>query len=340
MRSAQARMTKGRRSRYSVVRILVPQSRFMSAALQILFAGSGEFGLPTLDALRQRHEIVRVYTQPDRPAGRGKHLKATAVAEFAARRNLPLTKTDSLGSQTLAPADVLVVIAFGQKISQAVTKHPRLGAINLHASLLPKHRGAAPIHHALMNGERIVGNSVIRLARKMDAGAILGQSRLQVQDAETTGELHDRLAADGTGLVLRVLEELAAGTAIQREQDHAEAALAPKLARADAKLDFTRPAAQVAAKINALSPWPGCHVRLLEAAASREELALLRARFADGSADGTPGEITSAGHIACGDGSQLEVIELQPRGRRRMTLQAYRNGHPWREGMRLEPEQV
>lgn len=309
----------------------------MSAALQILFAGSGEFGLPTLDALRQRHQIVRVYTQPDRPAGRGKHLKPTAIAQFAAQSALPITKTANLSAEALPPADVLVVIAFGQKISQAAAHHGRLGAINLHASLLPKYRGAAPIHHALINGERSVGNSVIRLARKMDSGAILGQSQLQVKEAETTGELHDRLAADGPVLVLRVLDELASGKAIQHEQDHDQATAAPKLSRGDARLDFTRPAAEVAAKINALSPWPGCHVRLVEATEQRDEITLLRARPAAGAAGTAPGKIAAAGLVTCGDGSLLEVLELQPRGRRRMTLQAYRNGHPWRQGMRLEP---
>lgn len=309
----------------------------MPHSLRILFAGSGEFGLPTLDALRQRHQVVRVYTQPDRPAGRGKHLRATSIAQFAAEHDLPLTKTMNLGAEPLPPADVLVVIAFGQRISEAATRHARLGAINLHASLLPKYRGAAPIHHALMNGEKIVGNSVIRLARRMDSGAILGQSQLQVKDAETTGELHDRLAADGPMLVLRVLDELASGTAIQGEQDHDQATAAPKLSRADAGLDFTRSAAEVAARINALSPWPGCHVRLLEANAMRDEITLLRARPAAGSAAAAPGEIAAAALVACGDVSRLEVMELQPRGRRRMTLQAYRNGHPWREGMHLEP---
>jgi len=334
----------------------------MPDPLRILFAGSGAFGRPTLEALIQRHDVVCVYTQPDRPAGRGKKLTPTPIATFAQERGLDVLRTDNLNAERLPPADILVVIAFGQKISDAVTRHPRLGAINLHASLLPKYRGAAPIHHALINGETVVGNSVIRLARKMDAGAILGQSRLEVRPTETTGELHDRLAEDGAPLVLRVLDELAAGTAVEREQDQAQATLAPKLSRADAVIDFTRPAPEVAAKINGLSPWPGCHVRLLDADGKQlDRLTLLRARVAEfdypaetvahnGAAlervppgrRGCPGPYGVAGRpafVGAGDGSQaVEILEVQPQGTRPMPLPAYRNGKPWESGMRLEPE--
>lgn len=307
----------------------------MPSRLRILFAGSGEFGRPALEALAARHDIVHVYTQPDRPAGRGRKLAPTPIAVFAEERGLPVTRTDNLNANPLPLADVLVVIAFGQRISEAVTRHPRLGAVNLHASLLPKYRGAAPIHHALINAESVVGNSVIRLARKMDAGAILGQSRLEVRPAETTGELHDRLAEDGAGLLLEVLEEIAAGTAIAREQDHAAATLAPRLSRADARIDFARPAAEVAARINGLSPWPGCHARLMDGGRQADEITLLRARPAALRAEGIPGELNERGEVVCSGGTAMEVLELQSRGRRRLALADYRNGHRWEAGMRL-----
>ena len=308
----------------------------MPLPLRILFAGSGQFGLPALEALAQRHEIVHVYTQPDRPAGRGRKLAATPVAHFAASRGLPLTKTADFNAEALPPADALVVIAFGQKISEAAARHPRLGAMNLHASLLPRYRGAAPIHHALLNGESVVGNSVIRLARRIDSGAILGQSRLTVREAETTGELHDRLAEDGAPLLLRVLDDLNAGTAVEREQDHSAATFAPRLSREDAKLDFSRPASEVAARINGLSPWPGCHARLTAGAAPVDEMTLLRAREVADPSDGGPGDIGAAGYVACASGTSLEVLELQPRGKKPMLLDAYRNGHPWGPGMHLK----
>ena len=167
-----------------------------SAPLQIIFAGSGEFGLPALQALLQAgHNLKHVYSQPDRPAGRGKKLTPTPISQFCLDHHLPLTRTDNINAETLPPADALVVIAFGQKIAPHVVDHAPLGAVNLHASLLPKYRGAAPIHRAILAGETVTGNSVIRLAQKMDAGALLGQSRLQIGQTETVGELHDRLAA-------------------------------------------------------------------------------------------------------------------------------------------------
>ena len=199
------------------------------ARLKIIFAGAGEFGAPTLKALLDAgHEVIRVITQPDRPAGRGRTLTPTPIGLLAEQLNLPAIKTSDINSLELPPADLLIVIAFGQKISEAVTHHARLGSINLHASLLPRHRGAAPINAAILSGDTITGNSVIRLAQKMDAGALLGQSSVTIGDIETAGELHDRLSVDGAPLVLRVVEELAAGTSNAIEQDAALATLAKK----------------------------------------------------------------------------------------------------------------
>ena len=297
--------------------------------LKIIFAGSGAFGLPTLKALAERHEVAAVYTQPDRPAGRGKKLTPTPIAAWADEHGLKAVRTERFNGEMLPPADALVVIAFGQKISQEQANHARLGAMNLHASLLPKYRGAAPIHHAVAAGETVVGNSVIRLAEKMDAGAILGQSELAVGASETTGELHDRLADDGPDLVLRVLDELAAGTAVERPQDEDDATLAPKLSREDALLNFNRPATAVAAKINGLSPWPGCRVTV-----EKQTLTLLRAEAVNGT--GAAGTLTDAGHIATPDGL-VEVLEVQPQGKRPMSLKDYKNGRPWPAGSTVSP---
>src|SRR4051812_10773947 len=148
---------------------------------QIIFAGSGEFGAPTLRALIDAgHDVVQVITQPDRPAGRGRALTPTPIAELASSRNLPLLKTPDINQEALPSADVMIVIAFGQKIGESIVQHPRLGSMNLHASLLPNYRGAAPINWAIIRGESSTGNSVIRLAPRMDAGAILGQSSTKI----------------------------------------------------------------------------------------------------------------------------------------------------------------
>src|SRR4051812_30281307 len=174
----------------------------MSGRGRIIFAGSGEFGLPSLRALLDGgFHLVQVVTQPDRPAGRGRALTPTPIGAFAAERNLPLLKTGDINTETLAAADLMVVIAFGQKIAPQVVDHARLGSINLHASLLPKHRGAAPINWAIISGDTVTGNSVIRLAQKMDAGAILGQSEVEIGELETAGGAEDRRGGGGAGWV-------------------------------------------------------------------------------------------------------------------------------------------
>ncbi len=304
--------------------------------LKLIFSGSGEFGLPTLRALLDTgHDIVQVVSQPDRPAGRGRTMTPTPIASFAASVKLPLLKTADINTETLPPADAMVVIAFGQKIGEPVVHHSRLGSVNLHASILPRYRGAAPINWAIIRGERVAGNSVIRLAPTMDAGAVLGQSSLEIGELETAGELHDRLAADGAPLVLKVLAQLADGTAIETPQDESEATIAPKMSRESSKLDFTRPAEEVARQIRGMYPWPGCRVRLADV--DGKELArvtLVRARPADG-ARSAPGTIEADGSISTADG-KLEIVELQPEGKKPMSLTAFRNGHRWDAKMRVE----
>ena len=303
--------------------------------LRLIFAGAGEFGALTLTALLDAgHDVVQVVSQPDRPAGRGRALTPTAISKIALERNLPLLRTTNINAESMPPADAMVVIAFGQKIAPHVVDHPRLGSANLHSSLLPKYRGAAPINAAVLNGDRVSGNSVIRLAEKMDAGDILGQSELAIGDSETAGELHDRLAIDGGPLMLRVLDELSRGIAVETPQDHAQATIAPKLTRESTRLDFPRSAVEIANQIRGLYPWPGCRVRLSGQDGSIARLTLVRAKPAAG-AGGTAGAIDVNGHIATSDGS-VEILEVQPEGKRPMPLQAYRNGHPWTAGMHIE----
>ncbi len=302
------------------------------APLSILFAGSGAFGEPTLRALVSAgHRVVRVYTQPDRPAGRGKKLTPTPLAVAAEGLALDVVRTADLDAEPLPPADVMVVIAFGQKIGPAAVDHPRLGSVNLHASILPRYRGAAPINWAMLGGDAITGNSVIRLAERMDAGAVLGQSELTIGPSETAGELHDRLAADGAPLVLRVLAALADGTAVEVSQDHAAATAAPKLSRQTATLDWTRPAAEVVRRINGLSPWPGCRVRLLDGDRPTATVTLLRAA-PGGPTTAAPGTLAGDG-VAAGDGRTVGVLTVKPEGGRELTPAEYRNGRPWRDGM-------
>jgi methionyl-tRNA formyltransferase len=306
--------------------------------MQIIFAGSGEFGLPSLKALRAAgHDILAIYTQPDRPAGRGRKLTPTPIAHYAESQQLPIHRTGDINAESLPPADAMVVIAFGQKIAPHVVNHPKLGCINLHASRLPKYRGAAPIHWAILGGETITGNSIIRLADKMDAGAVLAQSSIAIGELETTGELHDRLADDGASLATQVLDQLQRGTAVETPQDESQATIAKKLNRDASRIDFTRPAADIARQIRGLFPWPGCRVKLLDHQREIARLTLVRALAAISDAPNIPvGTLDKSGKVAAGAGT-LEIIELQPEGKRAMPLREFQNGHPWHSGMRLEP---
>jgi len=300
----------------------------------ILFAGSGEFGSPTLRALVDAgHKVIHVFTQPDRPAGRGKKLTCTPIASLAMELGLPVTRTADINAEPLPPADLLIVIAFGQKIAEPVVHHPRLGSLNLHSSLLPKYRGAAPINWAIINGDSVTGNSIIRLANKMDAGAILAQSTLTIGESETAGELHDRLATTGAPLMLSLVNQLQNGTAIEAEQDHSQATIAPKLSRETAMLDWTKPAGVLSRQINGLSPWPGCRVSLMDGDKEIAKLTLVRSRPAHSA--GEPGIIQSDGTIAAGDGKSVETVEVQPEGKRPMRLSDFKNGRPWHNGMRV-----
>jgi methionyl-tRNA formyltransferase len=304
--------------------------------LRIIFAGSGEFGLPTLRAmLAAGHELALVVSQPDRPAGRGRSLTPTPVAREALAGNLPLLRTGQINNQALPPADLMVVIAFGQKISQDACNRPRLGSLNLHASRLPLYRGAAPINWAICRGETHTGNSVIRLADRMDAGAVLAQSQLPIGPTETAGELHDRLAEDGGPLVLRVAEALATGTAAETPQDESRATAAPKLARDAARIDWGRPSADIARLIRGMSPWPGCRVAIRDpSGVVAGRVTLIRADTAAGQG-GAAGCINADGDVWAADGA-VRILEIQPEGKRTMPLAAYRNGHRWEAGMRLE----
>jgi methionyl-tRNA formyltransferase len=308
-------------------------------SFRIIFAGSGEFGLPTLRALVDAgHDVVQVVSQPDRPAGRGRELTPTPISKFAVERNLPLLRTQNINDEQLPPADLLVVIAFGQKIAPHVVDHARLGSVNLHSSRLPKYRGAAPINWAIINGETVTGNSIIRHAQKMDAGACLAQPEVKIIETETAGELHDRLAADGAALMTGFIEDLINEHVTEMPQDESLATMAPKLSRETSRIDWNRPEVAIANQIRGMYPWPGCRIRLIDkSGAEMVRATLCRARRTGAKGLRTePGVINDEGHIGVADGGSIEILELQPEGKRPMSLKDYRNGRPWEPGMRVE----
>lgn len=311
---------------------------------RLVFFGSGAFGLPTLRALSSTHEIAAVITQPDKPAGRGGRLTPTPIGAWAAE-NLPSTpllkpadvnEPSTLATIRAIPADTFVVIAFGQKLSPPLLADRF--AINLHASLLPRWRGAAPINAAILAGDPHTGNSVITLADRMDAGLILAQSRRPIEPLITAGELHDLLSEDGPPLVQSVLAQRDRGDLAPRTQDPALVTKARKLAKEDGALDFQLDADECRRRIHGLNPWPTVTVTFRS-----EPLKLLRARVAPApnagptGPTGPAGEILdpAAGLIACGRGTILQLIEVQPAGRRPMTWQEFANGKRPTAGERL-----
>lgn len=237
--------------------------------MRLLFFGSGAFGLATVKMLRARHELLAVVSQPDRPAGRKRVLTATPVAGWALENGVEVLRADDVNTDAFVrqiagyKADASVVIAFGQKLGEPLIEAMGALAVNLHASLLPKYRGAAPINWAMIDGERETGVSVIGLAQKMDAGPVYGEASLMIEPSETAGELHDRLSELGPGAIGKVLDDLAAGTLRPREQDHAKATKAPKMSKAIGTVGFDQASEAVRARVHGLTPWPGCRVNWL-----------------------------------------------------------------------------
>ena len=303
--------------------------------MRLVFLGSGAFGLPTLRALAQAHDVAMVVSQPDRPAGRSRQLTATPIAQWALEAGIALERPEDVNTaesvaaiRGLAP-DALVVIAFGQKLAPCLLED--LPAFNLHASLLPAYRGAAPINRAVIDGCTQTGVSVIALAQTMDGGEVFTQRTVEIDPQETAGELHDRLAQLGPEAIGSVLEALGEGQLEGLVQAEDAVCPAPKLSRAEATVHFDQTASQVRARVHGLTPWPGCDVLL-----GGKRLRLLRVRDRADQVDSPPGTLLEDGSLACSTGC-LEVLEVQPQGKKAMAFEAYRNGRSLPPGTLAEP---
>ena len=314
------------------------------ASVRAALLGGGSFGLPTFRRIRGGEvpglEIALVVSSPDRPSGRGLRTTATPVSQWARDEGLPLWCTadvndaESRARIAASGAQVLVIVSFGQKIGEPLLEG--MAAFNLHGSLLPAWRGAAPVQRALMSGERDVGVSVIGIAQRMDAGHVFATASTCVGDSENAGELHDRLAELGAQPMVRTLQSLvdrmrampgASGAAAMQmlpmaAQDEALATRARKLSRADAFVDLARSADSVRARINGLAPWPGCDAVISAPGSEDLPVKLLRARvIREGPAHeaGDVGRVSGRGTVTCGDG-EVEILEAQVPGGRAMTL--------------------
>jgi methionyl-tRNA formyltransferase len=295
--------------------------------VRLVYFGSGAFGLPTIDALRREYDIDLVVTQPDRPAGRRRTLTPTPIAAYAADHDLPTIRHERINEPEVIDqirrleADAFVVIAYGHKLGPALVGETF--AINLHGSLLPKYRGAAPINWAMINGETTTGVTVITLAQTMDAGAILDAASTPIDPMESAGELHERLADLGPLVVLRTLERHARGELKPRPQDESKSTRAPKLSKADGTVRFDQPARAVRCRVHGLTPWPGCTIALGE-----RTLKLLRVQEVDPNSpkNAKPGAVLDDRTIACLPGA-VKLLSVQPPGGKSMSFEAYCNGH-------------
>ncbi|MEZ6234485.1 MAG: methionyl-tRNA formyltransferase [Phycisphaerales bacterium] len=311
--------------------------------MRILFLGSGAFGLPTLAALAAAHQVVGVVTQPDRPAGRGRDLTPTPIGAWAGER-LPgavllkpenINETEMVARVRAIDADAWVVIAFGQKLGRPLLEDRF--SINLHASLLPRWRGAAPINAAILAGDAETGNSVITLADRMDAGEVLGTSRRAIEPRHTAGVLHDLLAADGPTLVLDVLARHATGTLRGQRQDESLATRAPKLSKADGWIDFGTTAAECRSRVHGLTPWPGVTAELDGIALKLVQVEAVgegQTDAASSARDGVPGAIVDAneGLVSCAGGTLLHLMRVTPAGKREMDWGEFARGRAIKAG--------
>jgi methionyl-tRNA formyltransferase len=315
--------------------------------MRIVFCGTPQFAVPSLKHLltQKDFEIVSVYTQPDRPRGRGQEISFSPVKEVAVAAGLDVQQAAKVRApeveehlRTLAP-DAIVIIAYGQIIPARLLPIPRLGWINLHASLLPKYRGAAPIQWAIASGETVTGNTTMRIDAGMDTGEMLLQEELRIGATETAPELAGRLAEAGAPLMAKTLRGLAKGELAGRAQNHAGATMAPMLKREDGRIEWGRTATEIYNRMRGFAPWPGAYTEF------RGQTCHLRGKpsnegkpVSNEGAVGEPGTILvekDLVNVACGGGSQLEITHVKQEGRKEILAGEFARGARVKNGERF-----
>lgn len=307
--------------------------------MRIVFMGTPDFAVGSLQALCEsgKHEIVGVVTQPDRPKGRGNKMLMTPVKEYALEQGLTVYQPQKVKTpefvQTLRELqpELIVVAAFGQFLSREILELPPHGCINVHASLLPKYRGAAPIQYAIIKGEKESGVTIMQMDIGMDTGAMLEKVVVPIAENTTMGELHDALREQGAALLLKVIDDIAAGTAVAEPQNDAEATYATLLDRSMEHIDWTKSAQEVHNLIRGFNPAPSTFTKL----PNGKSLKIWGSRLTDKKSEAAAGTVVEAGKhsffIACGSGV-LEITEVQPESKKRMAAQVFLNGRGVAEG--------
>ena len=297
--------------------------------MKLVFMGTPAFAVPTLDStVAAGHQVLAVFTQPDRPKGRGQHTGMPPVKEAALRLNLPVFQPERIRHPEVVEqlralaGDAMVVVGYGQIIPKTILDLPARGIINVHASLLPLYRGAAPIQWAIANGEKHTGVTTMRINEGLDTGDMLLQWETAIGSEETAPELGLRLAVAGAELLIRTLEQL--GSIVPKEQDDSQATYAPILKKEDGKIDWCLPAEQILNRIRGFDPWPGGYSFLAGKRFQIWKAALGDEKFA-------PSQLRAVGkrlYVGCGDGQSLELREIQLEGKKRMSANVFLNGFP------------
>ena len=306
--------------------------------MRVVFMGSPAFAVPCLEAVAAQHDVAVVVSQPDKPSGRGKRLRMPAVKVAAEQLGIPVMQPRSARDPEFATrirtlnADIGVVVAYGKILPPAILEAFARGCINVHASILPKYRGAAPIQWAIINGDQVTGVCIMQLDEGMDTGPVYATHTVPIAVGETYGQLSERLSVLGASALCAALPGIEDGSLTAVAQDASEASYAPMLKKADGIVDWTQPAAAVVNRIRGVDPWPAAVCRWGD-----HPLKLYSATIGEG--HGRPGEVLKAGaggvHVACGEGVCV-VGELQMAGRRRMSVEEFLRGRPIPAGTILE----
>jgi methionyl-tRNA formyltransferase len=307
---------------------------------RIIFLGTPDFAVPALEALvLDSFDVAAVVTAPDQPAGRGLQFQSSPVKKFALEHHIPVLQPEKLKNEEFlsqlaaCKADLFIVVAF-RMLPEAVWKMPLLGTFNLHASLLPQYRGAAPIHHAIMNGETETGLTTFFLRQEIDTGEIIFQEKMAIGPEETTGELHDRMKIAGAGLVLKTVKAIAEGKLLVRDQNSmADPSVplkpAPKIFREDCQIDWSHSARDIYNKVRGLNPLPTAATRLIAPDGDSHPLKVFKTSIINREADNQPGSLLTDGKsyifVKTGDGA-LALEEIQLAGKRRMSMEEFLRG--------------
>ena len=307
--------------------------------MRIVFMGTPDFAVGSLQALCEsgKHEILAVVTQPDRPKGRGNKLLQTPVKEYALEQGLTVYQPQKVKTpefvellHELQP-ELIVVAAFGQFLSKEILELPKYGCINVHASLLPKYRGAAPIQYAIIKGEKESGVTIMQMDIGMDTGAMLDKVVVPIEENTTMGELHDALREQGAALLLEVIDKIAAGTAVAEPQDNEQATYATLLDRSMEHIDWSKTAQEVHNLIRGFNPAPSTFTKL----PNGKSLKIWGSKMTEKNSAAAAGTVIATGKhsffVACGEGV-LEITEIQPESKKRMPAQVFLNGRGVQEG--------